>query len=86
MVTVTDTGRIVFYLAFMKVQATCCCHFGAGSLWPMDVLSKVLFTVRQGDVRQIYPYADSSCYYLCIQSNFNGSNTFGTMKISSRQG
>ena len=24
--------------------------------------------------------------YLYIQSNFNGSNTFGTMKISSRQG
>ena len=24
--------------------------------------------------------------YIYIQSNFNGSNTFGTMKISSRQG
>ena len=23
---------------------------------------------------------------VCIQRNFNGSNTFGTMKISSRQG
>ena len=25
-------------------------------------------------------------YTLNIQSNFNGSNTFGTMKINSRQG
>ena len=24
--------------------------------------------------------------FLLLQSNFNGSNTFGTMKISSRQG
>ena len=27
-----------------------------------------------------------NCEYICLQSNFNGSNTFGTMKISSRQG
>ena len=29
---------------------------------------------------------EDDCYYNWIQSKFNGSNIFGTMKISSRQG
>ena len=33
---------------------------------------------------KLYKYSNSTD--MEIQSNFNGSNTFGTMKISSRQG
>ena len=32
------------------------------------------------------PVYTSGCEIELIQSNFNGTNTFGTMKISSRQG
>ena len=33
-----------------------------------------------------YPFSVVLVYRYEIQSNFNGSNTFGTMQISSRQG
>ena len=40
------------------------------------------------DLSCVLPHFPSKRYKDCnnVQSNFNGSNTFGTMKICSRQG
>ena len=42
--------------------------------------------VDMGTSTQLLKTQDNVSKWKIIQSNFSGSNTFGTMKISSRQG
>ena len=50
-------------------------------------LSKCIKALKNVGVNKIYvSKLKKKSFVKDIQSNFNGSNTFGTMKISSRQG
>ena len=65
--------------------------FSIGTQWPIYFLSCRPLACREGynpvtwmDLHYRYPWR--AWHALIIQSNFNGSNTFGTMKICPRQG
>ena len=78
----------MYFVFFMRETTYTVCSHGKENL---------LDRVNQTDVRMTLKYYTSSSIDMShtisidftidyIQSNFSGSNTFGTMKISSRQG